>query len=148
MSLDNRIPPPLVFLGTALLMYLGSPPADPLPGSLVLIPLLLLLALVNAVPAFFRFRVAGTTISPLQPESASSLVTAGPYGWTRNPMYLGLTSLLLAWAIYLGSAQGFAGPILFAIYITRFQILPEERALRAAFGQAYLDYCRQVPRWI
>ncbi len=148
MSLENRIPPPLIFLGTGLLMYALARPATPLPGALVLVPLLMLVALVHAPPAILRFRKAGTTVSPLQPGTASCLVTTGPYGWTRNPMYLALTCLLLAWATYLGSLIAFIGPLLFVGYMTRFQIHPEERALRELFGQAYEDYQKQVPRWL
>lgn len=148
MKLENRIPPPLVFLATGLLMYLSSRPATPLPGAPVLIPLLILVALVHAVPALFRFRTAGTTVSPLNPQTASSLVTVGPYGWTRNPMYLGLTCLLLAWATYLGSPSAFLGPPLLVAYLTRFQILPEERALQRLFGSTYEEYKKKVPRWI
>ncbi|MFN8610037.1 MAG: isoprenylcysteine carboxylmethyltransferase family protein [Vulcanimicrobiota bacterium] len=148
MRLKNRIPPPLVFLVTGLAMFSCAPRIAPLPGAVVLIPLLVLVALLHAVPAFFQFRGAATTVSPLRPAEASSLVTSGPYRWTRNPMYLGLTCLLLAWAAYLGSLRVFLGPLFFVAYITYFQILPEEQALRQLFGQEYEQYRLRVPRWL
>ena len=148
MRLKNRIPPPLVFVATALLMFCLSSEIRPVPSAVVLVPLLMLAAFAQAVPAFLQFRRAATTVSPLRPEQASRLVTSGPYRWTRNPMYLGLTGLLLAWASYLGSLAGVLGPVFFVAYITCFQIVPEEQALLRLFGQQYADYQRRVPRWI
>jgi protein-S-isoprenylcysteine O-methyltransferase Ste14 len=55
-------------------------------------------------------------------------------------MYLGMLIALLAWAIYLPSALAFLGPVAFALYITRFQILPEERAMHSLFGSAFSEY--------
>lgn len=94
---------------------------------------------------FFRSR---TTINPLKPASASALVTGGIYRFTRNPMYLGLATLLLAWATYLGSLAALAGVPLFVLYMNRFQIAPEERALEARFGAEYIAYRRRVRRWL
>lgn len=94
------------------------------------------------------FGRAKTTINPLRPANASSLVTSGIYRFTRNPMYLGLLFVLVAWALYLSSALAFVGPYLFVLYIRRFQIAPEERVLAAKFGDAYSDYTSQVRRWL
>jgi protein-S-isoprenylcysteine O-methyltransferase Ste14 len=94
------------------------------------------------------FRRAGTTPDPVHVDRASTLVTTGVYAWTRNPMYVGLTLLLCAWACVLAAPWTAAGPPLFAAYITRFQILPEERALSERFGEAYAAYLRRVRRWI
>ena len=73
---------------------------------------------------------------------------SGIYRFTRNPMYLGLLMVLVAWAFHLSSASAFAGPLLFLFYIDRFQIVPEERVLVVKFGQAYSDYRSQVRRWL
>ena len=61
---------------------------------------------------------------------------------------LGLALLLSAWAVHLQAAWPWVGPLVFVVYITRFQILPEERALRARFGSAYQAYCTRVRRWL
>ena len=94
------------------------------------------------------FRRARTTIDPTRPEQASSLVRSGVYRITRNPMYVGLACLLVAWAVYLGSAWALLGPVAFVLYIGRFQIAPEERALEKVFGTQYADYRAKVRRWL
>jgi len=108
----------------------------------------MVLAFVAPYAAIHQFGHAGTTVSPHQPEAASVLVTRGVYAWTRNPMYLGLTTALTGWAVSLGGLSAFTGPLLFAPLIVRVQILPEERALRARFGREYEDYCARVNRWL
>src|SRR6185312_11178713 len=94
------------------------------------------------------FRKAKTTKNPMKPQAASSLVTAGVYQRTRNPMYLGLLLVLLGLALYLWSAWSLLGPIFFVMYISRFQIEPEERALATLFGSEYSAYKAKVRRWL
>jgi len=122
-------------------------------------------ALTFPIPSVFAFPVAAvgasldaialvhflrrrTTVNPLKPSSASVLVTEGVYRLTRNPMYLGLATLLLAWAIYLGNLAALAGVPLFILYMNRFQIGPEERALEARFGAEYIAYRARARRWL
>jgi len=95
-----------------------------------------------------RFRRARTTINPMDPGAASQLVTGGIFRISRNPMYLGLALLLAGWGITLGSLTVWLIPPLFVAYITRAQIIPEERALKARFTGEYREYCRHVARWI
>jgi protein-S-isoprenylcysteine O-methyltransferase Ste14 len=76
------------------------------------------------------------------------LVSTGVYSFTRNPMYLGMALVLLAWAAYLSSAWSLLGPLLFALYITRFQIVPEERVLDRLFGTSFAAYKKCVRRWL
>jgi protein-S-isoprenylcysteine O-methyltransferase Ste14 len=87
-------------------------------------------------------------VNPLQPDAASSLVSGGVYRWTRNPMYLGMALVLLAWAVYLSSIAALAVLPLFIVYINRFQIEPEERALEARFGAQFERYRKAVRRWL
>jgi protein-S-isoprenylcysteine O-methyltransferase Ste14 len=75
-------------------------------------------------------------------------VTSGVYRFTRNPMYLGLCFVLLAWAVFLSSAWAFMGPGAFVLYINRFQIAPEENALSKLFGPAFAKYQSKVRRWL
>jgi protein-S-isoprenylcysteine O-methyltransferase Ste14 len=63
-------------------------------------------------------------------------------------MCVGLSVLVLGWAICLGTLSPFVVPPLFVILMTPVQILPEERALRERFGDDYERYCQQVGRWL
>lgn len=151
-GLEARVPPPLVMLVVGLLMWAAS---HVIPGSRLMPEVgvwlgacVLVAGLAIVAAGAVRFRRVGTTIDPTQPERASSLVVSGVYRITRNPMYLGFALMLVAWALVLGAAIAWPGPLLFAVYIQRFQILPEERALRAAFGDAFDEYARRVRRWI
>jgi protein-S-isoprenylcysteine O-methyltransferase Ste14 len=104
-------------------------------------------AAVAPVMAIFQFWRAHTTINPHKPESATTLVTSGVYAWTRNPMYLGLSLLLLGWAINLGTLTPLVLAPLFVPLIRHVQVRPEEQALQARFGQDYARYCQSVNRW-
>jgi len=101
-----------------------------------------------AVAAVTRFRHARTTVNPMDPSKATQLVNDGVFRMSRNPMYLGLVLLLVGWAIWLRSASPWVIPPLFALVITRIQIIPEERALERLFGPQFIAYRRSVPRWI
>jgi protein-S-isoprenylcysteine O-methyltransferase Ste14 len=94
------------------------------------------------------FRRANTTINPVKIEAASSIVTNGIYRYTRNPMYVGLTLLLAGWAIHIAVPFVLLGPLVFILYITRFQIIPEERVLTSKFGGEYRKYQERVRRWL
>lgn len=150
--LDNRIPPPLVMLliGAAMWATARAWPAfavDP-PLRLPLAASIALIALAIEIAAGLSFRRARTTVNPLRPQTAARLVTGGANRFSRNPMYLALALLLLAWAVWLGHVAALALWPLFPLFVTRFQILPEERALAARFGAEYAAYCRQVRRWL
>lgn len=106
------------------------------------------IAPIAPIGALVEFRRADTTTNPHKPESARTLVTSGVYRWTRNPMYLGLSFLLLGWAIELGTLGALAGPLFFAVLIQYVQIRPEEHALRARFEEDYAYYCGRVNRWL
>ncbi|MEK7819801.1 MAG: isoprenylcysteine carboxylmethyltransferase family protein [Pseudomonadota bacterium] len=95
------------------------------------------------------FRRVGTTMNPTKPDQASVLITAGIYGISRNPMYLGFLALLIGWSLYLANAVALIlVPIGFVAYMNRFQIAAEERALKALFGDEYVSYARRVRRWL
>jgi len=151
--LEHRIPPPLVGIILAGAMWFiawSLSPLPPLPAT-VRLPAAVILALVGAAIALsgvISFRRAQTTVNPLKPETSTALVSTGIYGITRNPMYLGMLTVLLAWAVYLSSVWALLGPVAFALYITRFQIIPEERALRSLFGPSFVEYTHRVRRWL
>jgi protein-S-isoprenylcysteine O-methyltransferase Ste14 len=150
--LNNRIPPPLVALILAALMWLASRwlPAASFPrgAAHAVAIILLVVGATFSILGIRSFRRAGTTANPISIENASSLVTSGIYGITRNPMYVGLTFLLCACAFFFNCLWTLAGPVIFIAYITRFQIIPEERMLSVKFGESYRDYRRRVRRWL
>jgi protein-S-isoprenylcysteine O-methyltransferase Ste14 len=115
------------------------------------LPLALLLAAIGiafAASAIRRFKKAETTVNPLQPDTATALVDTGIFARTRNPMYLGLLLVLLGWGVWLQSLANIIVLAAFVLFITEFQIKPEERALQKVFGEAYADYAARVRRWI
>lgn len=151
-ALELKVPPPVVALLMAAAMWgvaLSGAPID-IPDGLrhVLAATFALCGGCISVAGIIGLRRARTTVNPLKPENASSLVTAGVYRFTRNPMYLGLVFVLLGWAVLLSSVWALLGPIAFVLYIDRFQIEPEERALAATFGASLSEYRARVRRWI
>ncbi|MBZ0113624.1 MAG: isoprenylcysteine carboxylmethyltransferase family protein [Thermoanaerobaculia bacterium] len=122
----------------------------PLPGRLEAAVALTFLGLgvgliLTASRSFRRHR---TTVNPTRPTRSRRLVTTGLYRWSRNPIYLGLLCLLVAWAFRLSSPASLVLTPLFVLYLNRYQIVPEERALEKIFGEAFEEFCRQTRRWI
>lgn len=151
-QLEVKVPPPLIWLGSALVMWAVArfTPAFTHPlaarGGVGVAFVVLGAALaVSGVRAFHR---AGTTTNPTAPGTASVVVSTGPFRVTRNPMYLGLLLSLVGWAFYLSNILAVLMLPVFVGYMTRFQILPEERALRQKFGEAYAQYAARVRRWL
>ena len=92
------------------------------------------------------FKKLNTTVKPY--GSPSAFVVQGPFAWCRNPMYLGMLSILFGISIVCGSLASFIVPIVFWIIIrTRFIPL-EERSMLTAFGEEYVNYTKKVPRWM
>lgn len=151
-ALDHKVPPPIVGALVAAAMWFLSQfePQLPLPqtAKFALVGLLVTSGITFDLLGLVAFRRSRTSINPLTPSKASALVTRGVYKITRNPMYVGMTLLLTAWAVHLSGLWPFVGPVLFVRYISRFQIQPEERILRDLFGQEYADYAARVRRWL
>ena len=151
-SLEARIPPPALAAAIAGAMWATSrlAPLLQIPGALRLgtAAAVLLVGIGFSVGGVLAFRRARTTLNPTKPEQASSLVRSGVYRVTRNPMYVGLLCVLVAWAVFLSSAWALLGPLIFVLYIGRFQIAPEERALAKLFGSEFADYQVKVRRWL
>lgn len=151
-TLELKIPPPLVAALVAGAMWglAALPPVFQLPPLVrqAAVALLVVGGLTVDALGLFAFWRARTTVNPLAPARTSALVTQGIYRFTRNPMYVGLLLLLTAWACQLAALWPFFGPLLFVRYITRFQIEPEERVLRAKFGEEYAAYAARVRRWL
>lgn len=151
-SLELKIPPPVVALLVAGAMWGGSlvlpAPTAPTPyhklGALALV----LAGGIVALSGVIAFRRARTTVNPMKPDTTVSLVTSGIYRFTRNPMYLGLLLVLVAFTVYLSSVWLLVGPVVFVLYMNRFQITPEERVLSRLFGELYMSYKLKVRRWL
>jgi protein-S-isoprenylcysteine O-methyltransferase Ste14 len=103
---------------------------------------------VISISGIVSFRLAGTTVNPINPNAATSLVSSGIYRVTRNPMYLGVLFLLIGWAVYLANPLTLMGAVVFVLYMNRFQIAPEERALATKFGEDFTAYKARVRRWL
>lgn len=150
--LENRVPPPLVALLCALAMWGLACITPRMDADIVLqgiaAGLIALVGLGICVAGVLAFRRAATTVNPLQPQTASTLVTDGVYRITRNPMYLGLALMLLGWAVWLAAPLTLAGVVVFVLFIQRFQIIPEERAMARLFGEHFITYKSRVRRWI
>ena len=150
--MNPLVPPPVVVAIIGVVMWavgrkleLGKFEAAlqaPVAGVLLIVALLLMFVAVAS------FIAAKTTVNPLRPSRASSLVTTGIFRISRNPMYLGDLLVLAALAVWLGNVVNVVLLVFFIWYINRFQIFPEERALTNLFGESYVAYCSRVRRWL
>ena len=155
-TLELKIPPPVVALCLALLMWLVASYALPVAPSFDLplglrASLAVTLAFIGqgiSIAGIVSFRRARTTINPLKPAAASALVRSGIFRFTRNPMYLGLLLTLVGWAAWLWNPAALLFLPVFVLYIDRFQIGPEERALATLFGAEYAAYKGSVRKWV
>ena len=146
-----KLPPAIVFILFAGFMYLL---ATYLPvgyfefyGRLLLVKILLGAAILIGTISLFQFLRAKTSIDPLNPSKAQKLVTSGLYNYSRNPMYLTMLLILLAWGLWLGNAFNTVTAALFVAYMNRFQIIPEEEALKKKFDKDFEKYMIKVRRW-
>ena len=149
--MELKVPPPIYMLMYGFLMWVLSnvwPVASWSVGLIESAGLLLVgLGFIVELWCFVGFMKSKTTINPLSPDKASSLVTSGLYQYTRNPMYLGMLFVLTGWGLYLGSLSGFIFLPAFVWTMNRYQIIPEERILSGLFGDEYVDYKALVGRW-
>ena len=107
-----------------------------------------LLGVACSVLGVASFRLARTTVNPMTPDATTALVVSGIYRVTRNPMYLGFLLLLLAEMVWLANPVAFLVVPAFVLYLNRFQIGPEEIALRSRFAAEFQAYTHRVRRWI
>ncbi len=142
-------PPPIIY-GAGLVLGLVAQRVRPVPAlppgaARVLGPLLVALGLV-ALPALIAFRRARTSPHPFHP--ATALVTGGPYQFSRNPMYLGLTLLYAGVALWANALWPLLLlPVVIAV-MHQGVIVREERYLEATFGEEYREYRGRVRRWL
>ena len=151
-ALALKVPPVAQVIITAAAMYGVSKMVPALTfslnGSTALAVGLGVMGMSLGVMGVTQFRKAQTTPNPQALEKVSSLVTSGIYQYSRNPMYLGLVLILLGWAFYLSHFLAFVLLPVFILYMTRFQIQPEEQMMARKFGKTYQAYLNKVRRWI
>lgn len=152
MRVRPLIPPPVALglFGAAAWWAAGAAPALAFDFMLRL-PLSWALAGLGALflaTGISTILLARTTVNPLTPGSASRLVTYGVYSISRNPIYVGDVFLLAAWGFRLGNFAALAFPPLLVYWLDRFQIAPEEAALKAKFGTEFEGYVKRVRRWL
>lgn len=142
-SLENSVPPPIVALIFWALMLSVSVyvPGIEAPGNwhVVMAAVVVALGAFVCLAGVISFRRASTTVNPLKPETASSLVVSGIYEYSRNPMYLGFALFLLAWAIYLVSPVALLGGRVRSVYEP-----VSDRSRGACFGVAVWIGVRRI----
>jgi len=106
----------------------------------------IILAPTLALSALRTMKAAGTNAHPSEP--ALALVRGGPFRFTRNPMYLALCLLQIALGFFLNDWITLLFVVPLALIFHYGVVLREERYLTAKFGEPYLQYKRQVRRWI
>ena len=146
-----KIPPPIVTLAFTAFMYLINA-FFTFEFTFYLQVWFVIVFIVIAgfllFPAIIEFYKNNTTVNPLKPETTRVLVIQGVYRYSRNPMYLGMASLLVAWCLWLGNPLNFIIFVLFIMYMNKFQIEIEELALEDIFGDEFERYKKAVRRWI
>ena len=150
MFLKTKIPPPLVTLIFALAIYFSSRYfiVIEIPMRSILSSIFIILGIFVTFSSARIFKKKETTVNPMKPDQATTLVTDGMFKITRNPMYLGMLLLLFGLSVLKGLIAGFIFLPLFVLYITIFQIIPEEEAMLNLFGEDYKSYSNKVRRWL
>ncbi|MCK5866475.1 MAG: isoprenylcysteine carboxylmethyltransferase family protein [Marinobacter adhaerens] len=151
-ALELKVPPVVLVLVTVSGMWAVSAGVPvfrfTVSGAVWLSSSIALLGVLVAILGVLAFKNAGTTVDPRVPEQSENLVVSGVYRFSRNPMYLGFLLTLLGWGLYLGSFAALFFLPAFIAYMNRFQIIPEERFMRARFGDSYARYRAKVRRWV
>ena len=148
--METKIPPPIVtfLFGLSIYFSRGIFQAVEIKHSFYIGILLLILGLAVLIFAVRLFRKDKTTVNPLSPEQATKLVRDGIFKYSRNPMYLGMALILCSIAVFFNLIGGVVMVALFCFYITKFQIIPEERAMSNLFSQDFDKYKEATRRWI
>ena len=150
--LELKVPPVALFILVLVASYFSaqqlSTGAIGMPFKLVVLGVGIVLSGVIGLAGVWEFRKQKTTVNPIKVETASTVVDSGIFGYTRNPMYLGLFILLFCFGYFFQNIFSVLLSFAFVIYMNQFQIKPEERALEQLFGAEYVDYKQKVRRWV
>jgi len=148
--MNTKIPPPIVTLIFGLCIYFSGPyfPEYIFSMENFLSGLILFIGVSILIVSAVSFRKHQTTINPLKPEQATSLVISGVFSFSRNPMYLGMVFILISISVKFNLLGGLLITLLFALFITKFQIIPEEAAMHKLFPKEFASYKENTRRWI
>lgn len=146
------VPPPLLYAISLLAGYLIQsylPLSSSIFQTISIKIVTIILLIISLIISFFSIRQfwkSRNTLISIKP--ATSLQTSGIYQFTRNPMYVGLSSLYLSFSFFLGSWWYFILFPFLQLIIQEYNIKREERYLERAFGEDYQNYKRNVRRWL
>ena len=149
-DIKTKFPPPLVALTFGFLINYTKNifPKIEIKNEIIFGSFMIISGLIIILFAIILFKKYQTTITPLNPFNATKLMTDGIYKFSRNPMYLGLLLVLVGISTILNPFGGFFLIPLFVLYLNFFQIIPEEDAMADLFKDEFLDYKKNVRRWI
>ena len=145
-----KIPPPLLVLILVISNYFSSKKIDLilLPHQNIISFILLLIGAFILINPIFKFIKSRTTINPIKFKKVNKLITSGIYKYSRNPMYLGLLTIVISTTIFYLNIFSITTPIIFYFWINKFQIKREEIFLTKKFGKEYLLYMTETRRWV
>jgi protein-S-isoprenylcysteine O-methyltransferase Ste14 len=146
--MSTNPPPAALAAGAALAQRLVGAPRPARPARTAAAGLLGTASAALLASAVREFRRTRTTVNPLEPATATALVTSGPNRLSRNPMYVGMAGLLTSYALLRGRWPALLPVAAFVVTIDRGQIAAEEAALRERFPGDYAAYAARVPRWV
>lgn len=150
--LELKVPPAVVFLVAAFAIYLcsdiGYQMAFYNDYKHTIFHVVFALGVLCGISGVVSFKLAKTTVNPVNIHKASELVDSDVFRFSRNPMYLGMLIGLLAIFLRQQALLNVIWLVLFVLYMNKFQIAPEERALTKIFGASYTDYLTRVRRWL
>ena len=147
--MKTLIPPPIVTIVFLFVIFFTKDLfrfSVTLPSSLGFI--IIFTGLVIIFIAARQFKAANTTINPIKPENASVLVSKGIFSYSRNPMYLGMLLIIIGFSIIHNFLAIIVIMPIWIIYMTYFQIIPEEEAMEIVFEEDFVNYCKKTRRWI
>ena len=149
-QIKTKIPPPLIALAFGFLINYTKDifPKIDIRYDIIFGSFMIIIGLITIISAITLFKKYQTTVTPLKPSNATKLITGGIYKFSRNPIYLGLLLVLFGISIILNPIGGLFLIPLFILYLHFFQIIPEENAMINLFKDEFLEYKKNVRRWI
>ena len=145
-----KIPPPILVIILTSLVYISSTKLELiyLPYRQTISILILVIGLIIIISPIVNFIKSKTTVNPVKFKNVNRLVTTGIYKHSRNPMYLGMIIVIISITVYYLNYLSVFSPLIFYIWINKFQISREEIFLEDKFGDEYLKYKSKTRRWI
>ena len=145
-----KIPPQILVIILTSLVYFSSTKLELiyLPYRQIVSVIILIIGLIVIVSPVVDFIKSKTTVNPVKFKNVNRLVTTGIYRYSRNPMYLGMILIIISTTVYYLNFLSVFSPLIFYIWINKFQINREEIFLEDKFGSEYLKYKSKTRRWI